>query len=60
LFPSLNRPETKENKEGADTEKTAEHDKNDTEKELEKDKVNRKAFMPNLMITHSKIEIKRI
>jgi hypothetical protein len=30
------RPETKENKEGADTEKTAE---NDTEKELEKDKV---------------------
>lgn len=36
------RPETKENKEGADTEKTAEQDKNESEKELEKDNTNEK------------------
>lgn len=36
-------PETKENKEGADTEKTAE---NDTEKELEKDKADEKPEKP--------------
>ncbi|XP_055529924.1 failed axon connections isoform X2 [Wyeomyia smithii] len=35
-------PETKENKEGADTEKTAEQDKNESEKELEKDNSNEK------------------
>lgn len=35
-------PETKENKEGADTEKTAEQDKNESEKELEKDNTNEK------------------
>lgn len=39
LFFSLNRPEVKENKEGADTEKAAEQDKNESEKELAKDKV---------------------
>ncbi|XP_040162645.1 failed axon connections isoform X1 [Anopheles arabiensis] len=36
-------PETKENKEGADTEKTAEQDKNESEKELEKDNSNEKS-----------------
>lgn len=35
-------PETKENKEGADTEKTAEQDKNESEKELEKDNATEK------------------
>ncbi|XP_052861435.1 failed axon connections isoform X1 [Anopheles cruzii] len=35
-------PETKENKEGADTEKTAEQEKNESEKELEKDNSNEK------------------
>ncbi|XP_055623296.1 failed axon connections isoform X2 [Toxorhynchites rutilus septentrionalis] len=35
-------PETKENKEGADTEKTTEQDKNESEKELEKDNSNEK------------------
>ncbi|XP_058466644.1 failed axon connections isoform X2 [Malaya genurostris] len=35
-------PEAKENKEGADTEKTAEQDKNESEKELEKDNSNEK------------------
>lgn len=35
-------PETKENKEGADTEKNAEQDKNESEKELEKDNSNEK------------------
>jgi hypothetical protein len=35
----INRPEVKENKEGADTEKAAEQDKNESEKELAKDKV---------------------
>lgn len=35
-------PETKESKEGADTEKTAEQDKNESEKELEKDNATEK------------------
>lgn len=39
LIFNLNRPEVKENKEGADTEKAAEQDKNESEKELAKDKV---------------------
>lgn len=36
---SPHSPEVKENKEGADTEKTAEQDKNESENELAKDKV---------------------
>jgi hypothetical protein len=38
-FLFIFRPEEKENKEGADTEKVAEQDKNESEKELAKDKV---------------------